>query len=99
MKKQDDASAGCALLAKAIEYESDGQLVTSRIIEQFDLITKWLACAICAKDHTTGQENILNILSDLFDFLMERGEKLSGIEAKAIPRLCLRERHWKNFAR
>ena len=45
---------------------------------------KWLACALCAKDHTSGLEAVINASCGLFDFLVERGYELMDVEAKCF---------------
>lgn len=81
--KQEDALPGVALIEQAIDISAD-DLEDSSVIEQLDLIFKWLVCAICSREHTAGLQAILKLLLKLFEFLIKREYQMTDFEGSLL---------------
>jgi len=83
MRKQEDAIPGVAIIETAIDitFDENDDYV---IVEQLDLIFKWLICALYSREHTAGLQALLNLLRKLFNFLIKRKYQLSDFEASLL---------------
>ena len=87
LQKQDDAVAGCQLLSDAITLSREK--FDTAVIDQLDLISKWLACCLCTREATVGLQAILSVLLELFALLKERSLQLSDYEALVLLPIVL----------
>ena len=83
LRKQEDAIPGLKIIEQAIDATSHDNSDSS-IIDQLDLILKWLVCAICSREHTAGLQAILSLLLKLFEFLVKREYQLTDFEASIL---------------
>jgi hypothetical protein len=84
MKKQDASISGCNVICSAIDYEVSNSLVTSHIVDQLDLILKFMACAFCSKENSSGLESLTSTCTKLLDFVTNRGYEFHDVEARCI---------------
>lgn len=84
MRKQEDAIPGVELIDQSITMMSDN-LDDAIIIDQLDLIIKWLVCGLCSREHTAGLQAILNLFQNLFSYLIGKTYQMTDFEAS----LCL----------
>ena len=89
MKKQDDSIDGCGVICRAIAYETSNTLETSHVIDQLDLILKYLACAFCSKDNTSGLDAIIGVMTKILDFAISKDVQFSDFEARTIVPIVL----------
>jgi hypothetical protein len=86
IRKQDDAKSGIELLTRAISVDRRSGSVA--VVDQLDVILKWLMFALCSKESTTGLVDILALWKDLFCYLLEVQHELSDSEAiETVPLL------------
>ena len=77
---QEDSLNGAKILTSALAIAEEDQ--TNMIfLNQLDLIFKWLVCAMCAREHTTGYIAILDLLTKIFSLLRVRNYQLTDLEA------------------
>lgn len=81
LRSHEDAVRGCELLAKSIDYSRSS---SSFLEEQLDLIFKWLACALSARDHTSGLRSLLSTIQHLFQRLCELSYVINDPEATIL---------------
>jgi hypothetical protein len=86
IKKQDEAQAGCELLVSALEADrSDGKAF---VVDQLDLVMKWVTYAACSRETTVGLQSLLGLTKDLFSYLLELKHELSdSVALEIIPYL------------
>ena len=80
MRSHEDAIKGCEIISRSVEYsrtEGDG----SFILEQLDVILKWISCALYARDHTSGLRSLLSTIQLLFARLHELSYVMNDAEA------------------
>lgn len=84
IKKQDDAKIGCELLSRAVAIDRSENTVV--VEEQLDLILKWTIFALCRKETTTGQQDILALIRDIFEYMVEIKREFTDSEAvESVP--------------
>lgn len=82
IRKQDEAKDGCELLVQAVNDDrSDG---TTFVRDQFDLVTKWVVYALCARETTIGLQALLSLIKDLFLYALDVNHDLSDSAALEI---------------
>ena len=97
MNKQDDATPGITIIQNSVDFErrqedennesegGENEENESIIVEQLDLIMKFLGLALCLKDNTTALQNILTTANNLFSFLTMKGDVcFNDVEAGAF---------------
>lgn len=82
IKKQDDGKEGCNLLSRAIAMERSGE--GEALIEQLEFVLKWLTCVLCSRESSVGQQALLSLLLELFDFVKRCKYELSDADAAII---------------
>lgn len=82
IRKQEDAKLGCELLARAIQIDRNGS--DTAIVDQLDLVFKWVSIGLCSRENTVGMQALLSLLLDLFGFLREQRYALSITEANIL---------------
>ena len=84
MKKQDASISGCNVICSAIDYEVSNALVTSHIVDQLDLILKFMSSAFCSKENSSGLESLTSTCIKLLDFVTDRDYEFHDVEARCI---------------
>ena len=79
IRSHEDSIKGCAIISRAIEYSRSSK--DESLLEQLDLIFKWVACALSSRDHTSGLRSLLSMVQLLFVRLKEI--KFTMYEAEA----------------
>ena len=82
IQKQEDAVAGCDILSLAIKVARKEE--SENLIDQLDLIHKWLMCGICSREHTVGMQSLLSLLLELFSFMKEQTYQMTDVEASIL---------------
>lgn len=83
IQKQDDAIGGCLLLSHAFGFLTrNGE--QDIIMDQLDLIVRWVSFALCSRDATSGLEALLLFLNDIFTFLHSEEQQLSDLESAVL---------------
>ena len=80
--KQDDAKGGCELLHSAVDVDSRNN--SSIVLDQIDLVFKWITYAICSKESTTGLQDLLGLLDSIVRFLVRKNHELTDTDALVI---------------
>ncbi|KAL7540754.1 hypothetical protein ACHAXR_010359, partial [Thalassiosira sp. AJA248-18] len=78
----EDAVKGCEIISQSIEFSRSDD--DNSFLEQLDLIFKWAACSISARDHTSGLRSLLAMIQLLFGRLHELSYVLNDGEAKIL---------------
>jgi len=79
-RSHEDTVSGCEILAQSIDYSRSCN-DSAFIVEQLDLILKWIACALSSRDHTSGLRSLLSTLQQLFEHLNEISYIMNDPEA------------------
>ena len=87
IKQQEDAHVGCDILSLAIHTDSKGG--SDEVVQQLDLIVKWISIALCSREKTVGLQAILSLLLILFNFLGERKYSILDEEASVLIPLII----------
>ncbi len=82
IKKQDDGNDGCHLLSRAIAMEKSGE--GEAFVEQLEFVLKWLTFVLCSRESTVGQQALLSLFLELFDYVKYCKYELSDADAAAI---------------
>ena len=81
-RKQDEVKPGCELIGKALDDDrSDG---TTYVQEQFQLVTRWIAFALCSRETTVGQQALLVLIKNLFSYVLDVNYEISDLVALEI---------------
>jgi len=77
--RQEDASNGCELLSRAMTLlQANGEEIV--LIDQLDLINKWLAFAICSRESTVGMQALISFLLKMFALLRHKRYQMTDTE-------------------
>lgn len=83
--KQDDAIDGCTLLTRAVSLSAENG-EQNIILEQVDLIIRWISIALCSRNQTSGLEPLLHFLHEFISFLHnESYQRLDSESAMLLP--------------
>jgi len=80
---QEDSISGLKIIESAIKLAEENEDDDS-IFEQMDLLCKWFSCALCSREHTTGNQAILNVLAIFFSIVRSRNYELKDYEANIL---------------
>lgn len=82
INKQDDSSAGCDLIKRAIMSDlGEGTKIT---VDHLDAILKWISVVLSSRESTVGLQSLLSLVKLLFDFLSQIEYKLSDVEVMVL---------------
>ncbi|KAL7553180.1 hypothetical protein ACHAWF_016435 [Thalassiosira exigua] len=79
IRSHEDAIEGCELISHSIDVSRNESDVS--FLEQLDLIFKWAACSLFARDHTSGLRALLSTIQLLFERLNELSYVMNDAEA------------------
>merc|ERR1740136_50149 len=81
--RQEDASVGCELLSHALTLlQANGE--ENILIDQLDLVNRWLAFAICSRESTVGMQALISFLLKLFSILRHKRYQMTDAESGMI---------------
>lgn len=81
VNKQDDCVSGAKLLSSILGNSSSENNVDDAIVDQLDLILKWLSIALSSRETTSGLQSLLGFMEQLFEVIQDRRYVLSDFEA------------------
>ena len=81
--KQDDAIDGCTLLTRAVSLSAENG-EHNIILEQVDLIIRWISIALCSRNQTSGLEPLLHFLHEFISFLHNESYQLLDSESAML---------------
>jgi len=78
--RQDNVLSGCALISHALTVlQANGQ--EHILIDQLDLVNKWLAFGICSRESTVGMQAIIPFILKLFSLLRKSQYQMTDTES------------------
>jgi len=78
IQKQEVATEGADLLLHAMSSSDENGLA---VLDNLDLIYKWIAYAICSRESTTGMQQLCSLVVKLFGFLRKQRYQMNDYES------------------